>query len=119
MCSSAVTQGSPHTDINKTNMHLESTGCSFSNTSCDGEVLGESESPRENKTQVSATSVDVCTNPTDSKLSRPSMFGVRLLGESPCVFVSVDSLVFFGELFFIDILRYHHLHLILSHHNFD
>ena len=97
MCSSAVTQGSPHTDINKTNMHLESTGCSFSNTSCDGEVLGESESPRENKTQVSATSVDVCRNPTDSKLSRPSMFGVRLLGEC---FVSVDSLVFFRELFF-------------------
>ena len=85
MCSSAVTQGSPHTDINKTNMHLESTGCSFSNTSCDGEVLGKSESPRENKTQVSATSVDLCRNPTDSKLSRPSMFGVRLLGESPCI----------------------------------
>ena len=101
MCSSAVTQGSPHTDINKTNMHLESTGCSFSNTSCDGEVLGESESPRENKTQVSATSVDVCRNPTDSKLSRPSMFGVRLLGESPCVLSQLTHWFFFGELFFM------------------
>ena len=115
MCSSAVTQGSPHTDINKTNMHLESTGCSFSNTSCDGEVLGESESPRENKTQVSATSVDVCRNPTDSKLSRPSMFGVRLLGESPCVLSQLTHWFFLENSF----LWYHHLHLILSHHNFD
>ena len=100
MCSSAVTQGSPHTDINKTNMHLESTGCSFSNTSCDGEVLGESESPRENKTQVSATSVDVCRNPTDSKLSRPSMFGVRLLGESPCVLSQLTHWFFRRTLFY-------------------
>lgn len=100
MCSSAVTQGSPHTDINKTNMHLESTGCSFSNTSCDGEVLGGSESPRENKTQVSATSVDVCTNPTDSKLSRPSMFGVRLLGESPCVLSQLTHWFFRRTLFY-------------------
>ena len=105
MCSSAVTQGSPHTDINKTNMHLESTGCSFSNTSCDGEVLGESESPRENKTQVSATSVDVCRNPTDSKLSRPSMIGVRLLGESPCVLSQLTHW-FFRRTLFYDIITY-------------
>lgn len=109
MCSSAVTQGSPHTDINKTNMHLESTGCSFSNTSCDGEVLGKSESPRENKTQVSATSVDLCRNPTDSKLSRPSMFGVRLLGESPCVLSQLTHW-FFSENSFLwisyDIITY-------------
>ena len=109
MCSSAVTQGSPHTDINKTNMHLESTGCSFSNTSCDGEVLGGSESPRENKTQVSATSVDVCTNPTDSKLSRPSMFGVRLLGESPCLLSQLTHWFFSENSFLLtsyDIITY-------------
>ena len=109
MCSSAVTQGSPHTDINKTNMHLESTGCSFSNTSCDGEVLGGSESPRENKTQVSATSVDVCTNPTDSKLSRSSMFGVRLLGESPCVLSQLTHWFFSENSFLLisyDIITY-------------
>ena len=61
-------------------MQMESVGCLVSNISWDGEVPDEMESPCKETPQVSATNLDVVTNPSETRLS---MFGVRLLRESP------------------------------------
>ena len=61
-------------------MQMESVGCLVSNISWDGEVPDEKESPCKETPQVSATYLDVVRNPSETRLS---MFGVRLLRESP------------------------------------
>ena len=48
-------------------MQFDSVGCTGSNTSFDGEVPGEMESPCK-KTQVSITSLDVATNPLETNM---------------------------------------------------
>ena len=80
VCASTTCQGSSHVDTNETNIQLKAVGCSLSNTSCDGEVLDGIEGPVKNKTQVSAASLVVARNPSDSK---SSMFEVSFLRESP------------------------------------
>ena len=80
VCASTNCQGSSHTDTNGTNRQPEAVGYSLSNTSCDGEVLDEIEGPVKNKTQVSAASLVVARNPSDSK---SAMFEVSFLRESP------------------------------------
>ena len=80
VCASTTCQGSSHVDTNETNIQLKAVGCSLSNTSCDGEVLDEIEGPVNNKTQVSAASLVVARNPSDSK---SAMFEVSFLRESP------------------------------------
>ena len=80
VCASTTCQGSSHTDTNETNRQPEAVECSLSNTSCDGEVLDEIEGPVKNKTQVSAASLVVARNPSDSK---SSMFEVSFRRESP------------------------------------
>ena len=80
VCASTTCQGSSHTDTNETNRQPEAVGCSLSNTSCDGEILDEIEGPVKSKTQVSAASLVVARNPSDSK---SSMFEVSFLRESP------------------------------------
>ena len=80
VCASTTCQGSSHTDTNETNRQPEAVECSLSNTSCDGEVLDEIEGPVKNETQVSAASLVVARNPSDSK---SSMFEVSFLRESP------------------------------------
>ena len=80
VCASTTCQGSSDVDTNETNIQLKAVGCSLSNTSCDGEVLDEIEGPVKNKTQVSAASLVVARNPSDSK---SSMFEVSFLRESP------------------------------------
>ena len=73
-------QGSQDLDVNETNMQLEPVGFPVSNTSCIGEVPDAIGSLDENKTQVSAASLVVARNPSDSK---SSMFEVSFLRESP------------------------------------
>ena len=80
VCASTTCQGSSHVDTNETNIQLKAVGCSLSNTSCDGEVLDEIEGPVKNETQVSAASLVVARNPSDSK---SSMFEVSFPRESP------------------------------------
>ena len=80
VCASTTCQGSSHTDTNETNRQPEAVGCSLSNTSCDGEILDEIEGSVKSKTQVSAASLVVARNPSDSK---SSMFEVSFLRESP------------------------------------
>ncbi|XP_027054326.1 uncharacterized protein LOC113681438 [Pocillopora damicornis] len=82
VCASTTCQGSSHTDTNGTNRQPEAVGYSLSNTSCDGEVLDEIEGPVKSKTQVSAASLVVARNPSDSK---SSMFEKSLLeiGDPP------------------------------------
>ena len=79
-CPSTTYQGSPHPDVNETNMQMESVGCLVSNISWDGEVPDKMESPCKETPQVSATYLDVVRNPLETRLS---MFGVRLLREGP------------------------------------
>ena len=99
MFASTIVQGSPHHDVNETNMQFESVGCFVSNTSCDGEVPDEMESPSKKQTQVSITSLDVATNPSESTMQLESDTscdgGVVDEMESPCkkkTHVSITSL---------------------------
>ena len=71
MVASTIVQGSPHHDVNETNMQFESVGCFVSNTSCDGEVPDEMESPCK-KTQVSVTSLDITTNSSETNMQLES-----------------------------------------------
>ena len=95
-----ISQGSPYPDVIETNVQLEPVGCPVSNTSCIGEVLDAIESPDENKTQASKTSLDMARSPSETK---SSMFEVDLLREGPSttemvrrqgiLFFSVDLMV--------------------------
>ena len=79
MFASTIVRGSQHHNVNETNMQFESVGCFVSNTSCDGEVPDEMESPCK-KTQVSITSLDVAMNPLETQMS---MLEVSFLRKSP------------------------------------
>ena len=61
-------------------MQLESVECMLSNTSCDGEVSDEMESPCKKKTQVSITSLDVAMNPLETQMAT---LEVSFLRKSP------------------------------------